>query len=521
MARKREASEKKRDLRLELADRLIEQIESGNARWQKPWEDGEVQPPVNAVTGQPYHGVNYQNLMLFSPDPSDNRWCTYKQAKAQGWQVREGEHGISIEKWTPYERKLTPEEKQELRDAGRTEIPDSEQRFGVRNYTVFHASQIDGIPPIERPERGYELEGKPDPRIEGLAEAMGVEVRRGGSKAFYRPSEDFVRMPFAEDFHTAKGHDTVFLHELSHATSHENRLNRELKNPFGSEKYALEELRAEMSAAMTAAALGIGFDPAAQGKEEGRETETSAAYLAGWLKALPDKDRKQILTQAIKDAQGISDYLLERTPEIEIAAPEKAKEVEVVAPVLSTEKPAPQVGDRIFFTPIVNGKPDPEMAFSGKVLHIDEKDAERYGRKLIVETDAEKGLTATVNERFVEMQVLQRAAEKAPEKRLEESLTALDGHTIKLNRADGMSRDVGAKAYLSEGIKRGYSQALDDDKGTHMRNPQTGKEVAIEDTRLADTLRAARAVDPDLSKSLASIVPQQQRQQAQNKGIGL
>ncbi|WP_319654011.1 zincin-like metallopeptidase domain-containing protein, partial [Acidithiobacillus ferridurans] len=125
-----------------------------------------------------------------------------------------------------------------------------------------------------------------------------------------------------ESFEQAVGHDTTLLHELSHATGHEKRLNRDLRNSFGSEKYAIEELRAEMSAAMTAASLGLGFDPAAQDREEGRETlagsnsGNSAAYLASWLKALPEKDRKQSIMQAIKDAQSISDYLIERTPEL-------------------------------------------------------------------------------------------------------------------------------------------------------------------------------------------------------------
>lgn len=709
-----QTKENRRDLRLELADRLIQQIESGTAPWQRDWEAGEVQPPVNAITGKPYRGVNYQNLLLFSPDPSDNRWATYKQAEAQGWQVRKGEHGISIEKWSEFERKLTEAEKEEKRAAGLSEVPDTEKRFGVKYYTVFHASQIDGIPPIERPDRDHELEGKPDPRIEGLAEAMGVEVRRGGSKAFYRPGADFVQIPMAEDFHTAKGHDTVFLHELSHATGHESRLSREISNPFGSEKYALEELRAEMSAAMTAAALGIGFDPAAQGKEEGRETETSAAYLAGWLKALPDKDRKQILMQVIKDAQGISDYLLERTPEIDLAAPEQARtkeadkdtvrlilthrkdlkeqveqdlsadgtrmevtrsipvsevkgrlldfaqsayrietenygpvwvetgfrlgemedplvlfaresmregrtvaltvsedgktttledpetpgrafatvherparpfalmddlvildsksnqgrpvsgklvevyaenqvelmrddgthvyvggpgqayspelmeqmdamrgrmvevglngngrmqvvpapEIEMSAPVLSTEKPVPQVGDRIFFTPIVNGKPDPEFSGSGKVLHIEDKDAERYGRKLTVELDNRNGLNAVIDERFVEMQVLQQAAEiKAPEAEkprqdLQALLGSIKGKEISLHNG----KVVDAYQYLDQGLKRGYDIQVGSGKDGEIRWANGEKVGGLVPEALAPVLRSAQ---PEAGKSL-------------------
>ncbi|WP_428947208.1 DUF3560 domain-containing protein [Acidithiobacillus ferrooxidans] len=314
--------EEKRDYRLEVADRLIQQIEQGTARWQRPWKAGEILAPVNAVTGKPYRGVNYENLMAFSPDPSDPRWCTYKQAQEQGWQVRQGASGLPLEVWKEYEHKRTVEEIQRLEKQGVTNPEPTERRLGVRYYTVFHASQMDGIPPLERQEPNQKLEGKPDTRLPKLAESLGVKLRYGGGRAFYRPSEDLVQMPPVESFEQAVGHDTTLLHELSHATGHEKRLNRDLRNSFGSEKYAIEELRAEMSAAMTAASLGLGFDPAAQDREEGRETlagsnsGNSAAYLASWLKALPEKDRKQSIMQAIKDAQSISDYLIERTPEL-------------------------------------------------------------------------------------------------------------------------------------------------------------------------------------------------------------
>lgn len=198
-----------------------------------------------------------------------------------------------------------------------------------------------------------------------------MQVTRGGGRAFYRSLTDTVNLPPVESFHTATGHDTTFLHELSHATGHESRLNRELGNPFGSEKYALEELRAEMSAAMTAASLGIGFDPEAQGVEEGREMGNSAAYLASWLSALPDKERKQIIMQTIKDAQGISDYLIERTPELQVEAPEReepAREPEQAPGVLFETDQHRIAEDRIgnlTLSRLENGRPVAEVYVQG------------------------------------------------------------------------------------------------------------------------------------------------------------
>jgi antirestriction protein ArdC len=328
MARAKETKEK-RDLRQELAERLIQKIEEGTAFWQKPWAAGEVQRPSNAVTGKPYSGVNAANLMDFSPDTSDNRWCTYKQAESQGWQVRKGERGIPVEKWMEYEHKRTPDEIATIQSQnGGQPVDPTEKRLGAQYYTVFHASQVEGIPPIERPF--VEVSGSPDPRVQSIADTMGVPVAHGGGRAFYRPSTDRIQMPTVESFAYARDHDTTLLHELSHSTGHRSRMNRTLSGGFGSPTYAKEELRAEMSAAMTAAMLGMGFNPDAQNLEEGRDdTENTSAYLASWLRALPEKERKTEMVAAIKDAQAISDYLLERAPEIQMGrAQEKVVDME-------------------------------------------------------------------------------------------------------------------------------------------------------------------------------------------------
>jgi antirestriction protein ArdC len=459
-ARKNRTPEENRDHRLELADRLIAMMEKGEAHWQKPWEAGAIQPPTNAVTGKPYRGVNSEYLFAFSPDPTDNRWCTYRQAQEQGWQVRKGEHALAfIEKYTPYERKPTEEERQNRIAEGRD--PDAPvQAVSIRHYPVFHASQIDGIPPLERAPKP-EIEGKPDPRIDKLAEAMGVQVTRGGGRAFYRSLTDTVNLPPVESFHTATGHDTTFLHELSHATGHESRLNRELGNPFGSEKYALEELRAEMSAAMTAAALGIGFDPASQELEEGRETVNSAAYLAGWLKALPDKDRKKILMQTIRDSQDISDYLLMRTPELEIAAP--GVEVDNRTPGKSqAEERALQANG---LTPATL---DPEL-----VAHLEERNRIRQGERVsapAVGDDWPGGLPtglggdAVANaEAFIQL-----SAMRDPE-RAERWAEALRSDPHGYADAVGLEGDniIGIATQMEQGLKR-------------MRSPQVGDLVRFE-----------------------------------------
>ena len=128
-------------------------------------------------------------------------------------------------------------------------------------------------------------------------------------------------MPPASAFPTAGDYDSVRLHEASHATGHSTRLNRDLSGEFGSPAYAKEELRAEISAAMTSRVMGVAFDPdQVKATEQSRVdgVTNSAAYLASWLRSLPEKDRTKELMSAISDAQKISDHLLSHVPELQV-----------------------------------------------------------------------------------------------------------------------------------------------------------------------------------------------------------
>jgi antirestriction protein ArdC len=74
-----------------------------------------------------------------------------------------------------------------------------------------------------------------------------------------------------------------------HWTGHASRLDRNLKNRFGSAAYAAEELIAELSSAMLGAELGLPVT----------HLDSHASYIEHWLKLLKQDDRA-ILTAAAK-----------------------------------------------------------------------------------------------------------------------------------------------------------------------------------------------------------------------------
>lgn len=289
-------AEKKPPFHETVANNLIEKLKAGTAPWQKPWDPGAPGfMPTNPLTGNRYKGINAIHLM--SQGRSDNRWMTYKQAKELGAQVRGKEKGTGVQYW-----KFT-EERTKLDDNGKPVIDEKGkpvketiklERPRVFFATVFNGEQIDGLPPLERKEQTWDA----SERAEKILNASGADIRHGGDRAFYRPSSDHIQLPDKGQFPTSDNYYATALHELGHWTGHSSRLDRDLSNPFGSEGYAKEELRAEISSMILGDELGIGHDP-----------EQHAAYVGSWIKALQE-DPLEIF-RASADAEKICGYVMD------------------------------------------------------------------------------------------------------------------------------------------------------------------------------------------------------------------
>jgi antirestriction protein ArdC len=104
-------------------------------------------------------------------------------------------------------------------------------------------------------------------------------------------------MPPLSGFESAELYYSSAFHELSHATAHHTRLNRQIKNAFGSAAYAREELIAEMASAYLCGVAGI-----AEGV-----IENKAAYIQKWREVVAN-DRKAVVVAA-GHAQKAAEYI--------------------------------------------------------------------------------------------------------------------------------------------------------------------------------------------------------------------
>jgi antirestriction protein ArdC len=279
----------KRDLYAEVSSRIVAELEAGAAPWIKPWSaTAGANTPCNAVTNRPYSGCNVVLLwMAQAAGYRSARFLTFKQALELGGNVRKGEHGTKIHFVKQLERR-----EQGADDTSLTRLIPM-----MRGYTVFNVDQCENLPDSITSGKPMRVRN-PDARDE-LADAFlhstGADIREGHGEAFYVPSRDFISIPAFAGLKGADHFYNVAFHELTHWTAHKSRLDRDLKNRFGSRSYAAEELIAELGAAFLCAEFGFDGDV------------RNAGYIASWIDLLR-VDKRAFFT-ACSQASKAAEYL--------------------------------------------------------------------------------------------------------------------------------------------------------------------------------------------------------------------
>lgn len=283
-----------KDIRQQVTDKIIAALEHGTVPWRCPWDRTQCGIPVNLKTGDDYHGFNafYLTFAQVSAGYSTRHWLTYKQAQMMGGQVRKGEHGIPAVFYKSYDKETDKAE-----DSGE---PKTEKILVLRYFTVFNLNQIDGIePPAQRPRFSFE----PIEAAEKIVKTSGIPVLHGGVKAYYKLRMDMIGMPDRDRFSRAEDYYATVMHELTHATKHPSRCNRQMYEttiPEGA--YAFEELVAEIGSLLCMTALGL----------EGEIASLSNDYIDSWLSVL--KSDKSAIFKAAAQAELAYQWLMKQLP---------------------------------------------------------------------------------------------------------------------------------------------------------------------------------------------------------------
>lgn len=302
----------------------LENVGFGTAPWRKPYKDGFEYVggsgmPRNPSTKRIYTGTNAFTLRLYQSIAGyeDSRWMTYKQAQDIGGQVRKGEKGVPI--LVPRSFKVT-----ENKDGSPILDDKGNKSFRSGIYftvaTVFNVEQIDGLDlsddvpsnsdmspldaqnfVLERYKKSLEAKGLSAPRIYYTYVGQYGDHFTADSSPNWNPRSDQITLPQESQMNSPEEWFETLMHELTHSTGHQSRLDRtEITKNYGTDPSArgLEELVAELGAAALGEMFNVNYD-----------RENTSSYLEGWQAAISKTDFSSFHTASTLAQQAV-DYLL-------------------------------------------------------------------------------------------------------------------------------------------------------------------------------------------------------------------
>lgn len=277
---------------------IVELLQNGVRPWEQPWStNAALGLPIRA-NGVAYRGCNVLILWAAAHHHhyASRRWLSFKQARAMGGFVRRGETATRIVFYSDGAARGDAEEAA----PGTTDGAPQRRRAVLRSYAVFNADQVDGLPEdfsAAPPSRSRTTDEADRARLAAHFATAPATIEHGGTRAYYAPERDVIRLPPPETFTSTQTYYATLLHELGHWTAHASRLDRDLKSQGATDAYFRDELVAELTAAFLGAELDLSPD----------HLESHASYIDHYLRLL-DREPGALLV-ATGRAQAAADFL--------------------------------------------------------------------------------------------------------------------------------------------------------------------------------------------------------------------
>lgn len=291
-----------------FANILIQKMEALKASgkgWDKPWIDGSFADIPRNVVGRPYSGSNSLFLMLYAAEKGwkSTVFLTFNQAHEYGAMVRKGEKAFPVGYWNISIKDADGKRISEKDYKAMTEEQRNKCKVTpyLKVYKVFNIDQTTFaevkpelyarimakyVPSIASDANGMYANAAIDRMIGNQEWICPVQSDKLSDSAYYSPTRDTIVVPEKRQFNKGGSTEEVFtagqrfygtlLHEMAHSTGHKSRLNRLEKAAFGDEKYAKEELVAELSSALASQVMGF----------SSCLSDNNASYLNSWIEAL-------------------------------------------------------------------------------------------------------------------------------------------------------------------------------------------------------------------------------------------
>lgn len=284
--------------RKKLVDDIVKGLNEKGLNWIKEWSNLSQQH--NGINGIEYKGGNKLKLgnAILKYNFNDPRWATKKQIESNKWKLKPNAIPVLCEYW-----KFKEEVNKETGEVTK-KVP-MVNFFNVYNFSQVVDEQGKELQPfIEKRVKDEELQ-KILHKLEKSSKCA-IEYLPQDS-AYYNVTKDIIVLPSPDFFKNDLAQIGTLLHEMAHSTGHKDRLDRDIKNGFGTPEYAKEELRAEIASMFLQSSLGL--------KNNERDYNNNQAYINSWINILQNDPNE--IYRASSDADKISDYIIKEYTEIE------------------------------------------------------------------------------------------------------------------------------------------------------------------------------------------------------------
>jgi len=293
-------SDKQKDFiegkRKTITDAIITQLETVSGDdWKKSWfSRGGI--PLNAITKKAYKGINW--LYLSTLNYKYSHFAGYKQWTEAGYEVAKGvkSHPVVLA--------------QQLDNKKKPKANGTFEKFWMQKwFNVFNCQQLTNES-FERYTNKITKENSKvilerDDLVENFISNCKIDTSFvDGDRCCYIPSLDKVEMQPIETFESITAYYSVLMHEYTHATKSKERVNRLPNDKHNArERYAFEELVAELGAVYTMQTLGFyNVEP----------REDHVQYIKSWLQAL--KNDTDYIFQASTQSNKAVSWMLDQQP---------------------------------------------------------------------------------------------------------------------------------------------------------------------------------------------------------------
>lgn len=271
-----------------IEKKVIEQLENGIIPWRRCYHVSSGDLCISHQSGEPYSLLNQFLLEL------PGEYWTFEQAKKEGYSVRKGAKSSKIVFW-----KILKTDG--IKDNGDGTFSECEikQIPYLKYYSVFHESDIDGLPPKPANEfdrnRNKESVDEAEKIISKYLENNPDISISDRIIPCFVPSIKTIYVPEKCQFDLLGDYYHTCFHEMTHSTKF--ALDRTIS--MSDEDRAKEELVAEIGAAYLCGEAGI---------DESEVIKNTESYCAGWLKAL--RNNIKWLIWASSRAEKAAKYIL-------------------------------------------------------------------------------------------------------------------------------------------------------------------------------------------------------------------